>query len=222
MELLTLKNISKSYGKKKKVKALQGFDLSLQKGEMVAIMGRSGSGKSTVLNILSGIDALETGDYFFQEKDMRKVTGDKMTIFRRDHLGFVLQHFALIPNYTIYDNIAFSLRLRHEPKKRIKEKVIAIAKQLEIEKHLSKYPHALSGGEAQRVAIARAVVHNPEVILADEPTGALDEETGKKIMDIFKQLHNQGNTLVIVTHDPNVAAMCQRTVRIKDGKNIGK
>lgn len=220
MKLITLKNVSKSYGKKKKVMALQGFDFSLQKGEMVAIMGKSGSGKSTVLNILSGIDSLEKGEYFFQENDMRKVTGDKMTIFRRDHIGFVLQHFALIPNYTIYDNIAFSLRLRHESKQMIQEKVNAIAKQLGIVKHLFKYPSALSGGEAQRVAIARAVVHNPELILADEPTGALDEETGLKIMDIFRQLNKQGNTLVIVTHDPNVATMCGRTVQIKDGKNI--
>lgn len=220
MKLITLKNVSKSYGKKKKVMALQGFDFSLQKGEMVAIMGKSGSGKSTVLNILSGIDSLEKGEYFFKENDMRKVTGDKMTIFRRDHIGFVLQHFALIPNYTIYDNIAFSLRLRHESKQMIQEKVNAIAKQLGIVKHLFKYPSALSGGEAQRVAIARAVVHNPELILADEPTGALDEETGLKIMDIFRQLNKQGNTLVIVTHDPNVATMCGRTVQIKDGKNI--
>lgn len=220
MELISLKNVSKSYGGKKKVFALQEFNFSVQKGEMVAIMGKSGSGKSTVLNILSGIDSLEKGEYFFQETDMRKMVNDKMTIFRRDHIGFVLQHFALIPNYTIYDNIAFSLRLRHEPKRLIEEKVESIAKQLEIAKHLSKYPRELSGGEAQRTAIARAVVHNPELILADEPTGALDEETGLKIMEIFKQLNKQGKTLIIVTHDPNVAEMCARTVRIKDGKNI--
>ena len=220
MELISLKNVSKSYGRKKKVFALQEFNLSVQKGEMAAIMGKSGSGKSTVLNILSGIDSLEKGEYFFQETDMRKLVNDKMTIFRRDHIGFVLQHFALIPNYTIYDNIAFSLRLRHEPKQMIEEKVKSIAKQLEIVKHLSKYPRELSGGEAQRTAIARAVVHNPELILADEPTGALDEETGLKIMEIFKQLNKQGKTLIIVTHDPNVAEMCGRTVRIKDGKNI--
>lgn len=220
MELITLKNISKSYGEKTKVAALKGFDFSLQKGEMVAIMGKSGSGKSTVLNILSGIDSLEGGEYFFQGNDMRKVTGDKMTIFRRDHMGFVLQHFALIPGYTIYDNIAFSLRLRHEPKKVIQEKVNELAKELEIQKHLSKYPSELSGGEAQRAAIARAVIHKPELILADEPTGALDEETGLKIMEVFQKLHKQGNTLVIVTHDSNIAELCQRTVRIKDGRNV--
>ncbi len=220
MELITLKNVSKSYGGKKKILALNKFNFFVHKGEMVAIMGKSGSGKSTVLNILSGIDSLEQGEYFFQETDMRELVKDKMTIFRRDHIGFVLQHFALIPNYTVFDNIAFSLRLRHEPKQMIGEKVKNIAEQLEIAKHLSRYPRELSGGEAQRTAIARAVVHNPELILADEPTGALDEETGLKIMEIFKQLNEQGKTLIIVTHDPNVAEICGRTVRIKDGKNI--
>ncbi len=220
MELLELKGISKSYGTKRKVIALKKFDFSLEKGEMVAIMGKSGSGKSTVLNILSGIDSLEKGEYLFQGESMEKVRGDKMTVFRRDHIGFVLQHFALIPNYTIFDNIAFPLRLKKEPKQEIKDKVIRIAKELEIEKHLMKYPNELSGGEAQRAAIARAVIHKPQLILADEPTGALDEETGIMIMDIFKKLHRQGNTLIIVTHDPNVAAMCERTVQIRDGKNI--
>ena len=220
MELLELKGISKSYGTKRKVIALKKFDFSLEKGEMVAIMGKSGSGKSTVLNILSGIDSLEKGEYLFQGESMEKVRGDKMTVFRRDHIGFVLQHFALVPNYTIFDNIAFPLRLKKEPKQEIKDKVFRIAEELEIEKHLMKYPNELSGGEAQRAAIARAVIHKPQLILADEPTGALDEETGIMIMDIFKKLHRQGNTLIIVTHDPNVAAMCERTVQIRDGKNI--
>lgn len=220
MELLKLQGISKSYGTRKKVNAIKKFDFTIEKGEMVSIMGKSGSGKSTVLNIISGIDSLEKGEYFFQGEDMKKVKGDKMTIFRRNHIGFVLQHFALIPNYTIYDNIAFSLRLNRVSKKEIREKVTAIAKELGIEKHLAKYPSELSGGEAQRAAIARAVIHNPELILADEPTGALDEETGIKIMDIFKRLHRQGNTLIIVTHDSNIASMCERTVRIKDGRNI--
>ncbi|MBQ4058146.1 MAG: ABC transporter ATP-binding protein [Lachnospiraceae bacterium] len=220
MELITLKNISKSYGDRKKVKALQGFNFFLSKGEMVAIMGKSGSGKSTVLNVLSGIDILDDGEYFFQGKDMKLVTNDEMTLFRREHIGFVLQHFALIPDYTIYDNIAFSLLLQHESKQKIRERVFAIAKELEIEEILFKYPDEVSGGEAQRTAIARAIIHNPQLILADEPTGALDEETGFRIMNILKKLHEKGHTIVIVTHDSNVAAMCERTVWIKDGKNI--
>ena len=220
MELIALKNIAKQYGEKRKITALYQFDLSVQKGDMVAIMGRSGSGKSTVLNLLAGIDALEIGEYWFQGKDMTKLSQNQMTVFRRDHIGFVLQHFALIPNYTIFDNIAFPLRLRKESGRVIREKVREIAEELGIETLLQKYPNELSGGEAQRAAIARAVIHQPELILADEPTGALDEENGCKIMKIFQKLHEKGNTIILVTHDENVAAMCERTIRIRDGRKV--
>ena len=153
---------------------------------------------------------------------MSKISGDKITLFRRDNLGFVLQHFALIEDYTIYDNISLPLRLKKESKSEIRKRVIKIAKDLDIDRHLNKYPKELSGGEAQRVAIARAIINNPKLILADEPTGALDEENGERIMEIFKKLHKKGNTLIIVTHDPIVAKMCQRTVRIKDGVNLNE
>lgn len=222
MELLSLKNISKTYGKNRKVFALKDFNLQVANGEMVAIMGKSGSGKSTVLNIISGIDRLEKGSYIFNGIDMSKISGDKITLFRRDNLGFVLQHFALIEDYTIYDNISLPLRLKKESKSEIRKRVIKIAKDLDIDRHLNKYPKELSGGEAQRVAIARAIINNPKLILADEPTGALDEENGERIMEIFKKLHKKGNTLIIVTHDPIVAKMCQRTVRIKDGVNLNE
>lgn len=222
MELLSLKNISKTYGKNQKVFALKDFNLQVANGEMVAIMGKSGSGKSTVLNIISGIDRLEKGSYIFNGIDMSKISGDKITLFRRDNLGFVLQHFALIEDYTIYDNISLPLRLKKESKSEIRKRVIKIAKDLDIDRHLNKYPKELSGGEAQRVAIARAIINNPKLILADEPTGALDEENGERIMEIFKKLHKKGNTLIIVTHDPIVAKMCQRTVRIKDGVNLNE
>lgn len=220
LELLRLEQIKKTYGTKQKTKALSGFDLKVDSGEMIAVMGKSGSGKSTVLNIISGIDRLEGGKYLFEGKDMSAVTGDKLTVFRRENMGFVLQHFALIESSTIYDNIALPLRLKRVPRQKIKEQVSNISRELGIEKHLNKYPRELSGGEAQRAAIARAVINQPKLILADEPTGALDEETGKKIMEVFRQLHKKGNTLMIVTHDPNIAAMCERTVRIKDGKNF--
>lgn len=219
MELLKLQHIRKSYGTKEKTCALQDFNLTVMAGEMVAIMGKSGSGKSTVLNLLSGIDTLESGSYFFQGTDMSTMTGDQMTLFRRDHIGFVLQHFALIETETIFDNIALPLRLKRAKKSSIKEQIDNIAREFEICQCLSKYPKEISGGEAQRAAIARAVITHPELILADEPTGALDEETSRKIMGVFKFLHQQGNTLIIVTHDPNVAAQCQRTVIIKDGKD---
>ena len=218
MSLLCLENITKSYDKKTLV--LKKFNLSVDSGEMVAIMGKSGSGKSTVLNIISGIESADDGRYIFQGNDMLKLSGDKMTVFRRENIGFVLQHFALIENNTVFKNIALPLYLKHEPKKVIKEKVAAIAKELEIEEKLDKIPKQLSGGEAQRAAIARAIINQPSLILADEPTGALDENTGLKIMQIFRKLNKKGHTFIIVTHDPGIAAMCDRTIKIKDGKNI--
>ena len=218
--MIEMKNISKSYGTKKKIKALTKFSCSVKQGELVALMGKSGSGKSTVLNIMSGIDRLESGEYYFMDEDMSRKKGDDMTIFRRDYMGFVMQHFALIPGYTIFHNIALPLRLRKEPKKTIRDKVTQIARELDIEEQLNKYPSELSDGEAQRAAIARAVIHRPKIILADEPTGALDEAAGIKIMEVFKELHRQGNTIIIVTHDRNIAGMCERTIYIRDGRNV--
>ena len=211
MPLLSLENITKSYDKKTLV--LKKFNLSVDSGEIVAIIGKSGSGKSTVLNIIAGIDSADGGRYTFQGNDMLELSGDKMTVFRRENIGFVLQHFALIENNTVFKNIALPLYLKHEPKKVIKEKVVAIAEELEIEEKLGKIPKQLSGGEAQRVAIARAIINQPSLILADEPTGALDENTGLKIMQIFQKLNKKGHTFIIVTHDPSIAAMCDRTIK---------
>lgn len=218
MSLLSLENITKSYDKKSIV--LNEFNLSVNTGEMVAIMGKSGSGKSTVLNIISGIESADSGRYIFKGNDMAKVSGDKMTVFRRENIGFVLQHFALIENNSVFKNIALPLYLKHESKNVIKGKVLELAKDLEIENKLDKKPKQLSGGEAQRVAIARAIINQPSLILADEPTGALDENTGLKIMQIFRKLHQKGHTFIIVTHDSSVAEMCDRTIKIKDGKNV--
>lgn len=218
MSLLSLENITKSYDKKSIV--LNEFNLSVNTGEMVAIMGKSGSGKSTVLNIISGIESADSGRYIFKGNDMSKVSGDKMTVFRRENIGFVLQHFALIENNSVFKNIALPLYLKHESKNVIKGKVLELAKDLEIENKLDKKPKQLSGGEAQRVAIARAIINQPSLVLADEPTGALDENTGLKIMQIFRKLHQKGHTFIIVTHDSSVAEMCDRTIKIKDGKNV--
>ncbi len=219
MELIKLQNLTKTYGTGKKVRALNGFDLTVENNEMLAIMGRSGSGKSTVLNIIAGIDRMEGGRYYFENTDMSSLGGDGMTRFRRENIGVVFQHFALIDDYTVYKNIAMPLQLSKCGKADTDRKVRETAEKLGITKLLSKYPKELSGGEAQRAAIARAIIAEPKVILADEPTGALDEENGKKIMNVFHELHRKGNTLIIVTHDPAVAAQCDRTVRIKDGRN---
>ncbi|MBR4724510.1 MAG: ABC transporter ATP-binding protein [Lachnospiraceae bacterium] len=221
MELLRLQKITKTYGTKKKVRALNGFDLTVNKNEMLAIMGRSGSGKSTVLNIIAGIDRLEGGKYYFENTDMSTMTGDRMTRFRRDKIGVVFQHFALIDEYTVYNNIALPLKLSKCPDAKADSMIREAAGKLGITSLLSKNPRELSGGEAQRAAIARAIITEPKVILADEPTGALDEENGKKIMNVFHELHKKGNTLIIVTHDPSVAAQCSRTICIKDGKVCG-
>ena len=213
MELIRMQHITKTYSKQK-ITALCDFDLTVEEGEMVAVMGRSGSGKSTVVNLIAGIDRLESGKYYFAGRDMSGLSGDQFTVFRRENIGVVLQHFALIDDYTVFQNIALPLKLRRCSKAEIRQKVNAIAKELEISALLQKYPRELSGGEAQRTAIARAVITEPKLILADEPTGALDEETGRKIMEVFRGLHEKGNTLLIVTHDADVAQMCDRTVKI--------
>ena len=220
MELLSLKNISKYYGKKQQIKALDGFSAIVQEKEMLALMGKSGSGKSTILNIISGIDLTDSGNYVFEKEDIIRKKGDAMTLFRRKNIGIVMQHFALVEDMDCFENIALPLRLEKVNKREIYNRVGEVANKLGIADKLKKLPRELSGGEAQRVAIARAIINKPKLILADEPTGALDEENSLKIMEIFKQLNDEGITLIVVTHDPEVAAKCRRTIWIKDGKNV--
>jgi putative ABC transport system ATP-binding protein len=221
--IISLKGICKTYGKGDGlVTALNPINLDIQKGEMVAIMGKSGSGKSTLLNLLAGLDVPDSGEYIYNGKEINTKNQNKMAKFRRNDVGFVVQHFALIDEYSVQQNIALPLRYGKlkgvSTKKRVKE----IAERLEISEKLKKYPSQLSGGQAQRVAIARAIVHKPSLLLADEPTGALDEETGKSIMNLFKEINKEGTTVIVVTHDANVASFCQRTIRLHDGNIIAK
>ncbi|MHB8061678.1 MAG: ABC transporter ATP-binding protein [Ruminiclostridium sp.] len=222
MELINLTDIDKSYGTNQKVLALKKLTLSIGEGELVAVMGKSGSGKSTMLNILAGIDRFDSGNYFFEGRDMSVVKGDELTTFRRKNIGFVVQHFALIEDYTVYDNISLILRYEKVTKREIEKRITNIVAELDIQDKLQKYPRELSGGQAQRVAIARAIINKPRLLLADEPTGALDEETGNDIMELFKELNQQGMTIIIVTHDLKVASMCNQIIQIKDGKFVNK
>ena len=221
--LISLRGICKTYGKGDGlVTALRPIDLDIKKGEMLAIMGKSGSGKSTLLNLLAGLDTPDDGEYIYNGETINTKNQNKMAKFRRNDVGFVVQHFALIDEYNVSQNIALPLRYGKlkgvSTKKRIKE----IAERLEIGEKLKKYPSQLSGGQAQRVAIARAIAHKPSILLADEPTGALDEETGKSIMNLFKEINKEGTTVVVVTHDANVASYCQRTIRLHDGAIVGE
>ena len=221
--IISLRGICKTYGKGDGlVTALNPIDLDIQKGEMVAIMGKSGSGKSTLLNLLAGLDVPDSGEYIYNGKEINTKNQNRMAKFRRNDVGFVVQHFALIDEYSVQQNIALPLRYGKlkgvSTKKRVKE----IAERLEISEKLRKYPSQLSGGQAQRVAIARAIAHKPSLLLADEPTGALDEETGKSIMNLFKDINKEGTTVIVVTHDANVASFCQRTIRLHDGEIVGE
>lgn len=174
MELLSLKNISKYYGKKQQIKALDGFSAIVQEKEMLALMGKSGSGKSTILNIISGIDLTDSGNYVFEKEDITRKKGDAMTLFRRKNIGIVMQHFALVEDMDCFENIALPLRLEKVNKREIYNRVGEVANKLGIADKLKKLPRELSGGEAQRVAIARAIINKPKLILADEPTGAVE------------------------------------------------
>ena len=219
--IITLKGICKTYGKGDGlVTALRPIDLEIKKGEMLAIMGKSGSGKSTLLNLLAGLDTPDSGEFIYNGSPINTKNQNKMAKFRRNDVGFVVQHFALIDEYSVQQNIGLPLRYGKlkgtSTKKRIKE----IAERLEISEKLRKYPSQLSGGQAQRVAIARAIAHKPSILLADEPTGALDEETGKSIMNLFREINKEGTTVIVVTHDANVASFCQRTIRLHDGNII--
>lgn len=217
--MIEVRNITKSFGKKEaRVEALRGVDFSVQEGEMVAVMGKSGSGKSTLLNVLGGMMSVDSGEYLYDGRPVNFRSQKELTNFRRNEIGFVVQYFALVEDLNIFQNVALPLKYQGITKKKIKEMVCATLEELGIGDKAKAYPGELSGGQQQRAAIARAVVKQPRVILADEPTGALDEATGEGVQEIFRQLNREGKTIIIVTHDAKVAQNCQRIVYMKDGK----
>lgn len=216
MELVKLVDVSKTYGENDaKVEALKNVSLTIDEGELVAIVGSSGSGKSTLLNIIGCIDRPTEGQYFISEVNTKQCKERELAKYRNKFLGFILQYFGLVNSYTVYENV--ELPLVYSKSKNKKKKIIDILKKLGIEDKVNKLPSELSGGQNQRVAIARALVNNPKIILADEPTGALDKRTSQQVMDILLKLNEEGKTIIIVTHDENIAKQCSRTIIIEDG-----
>lgn len=218
MKKIVLKNVAKTYGKgEAAIRALVDVSLEIESGEMVAVMGRSGSGKSTLLNILGGLTPMDKGTYYFDGEKIDFTSQNKLSQFRRRHIGFIVQHYALINDRTVFENVSLPLRYIKLSHDEIHEKVSKVLKELDIYDKKDRYPSELSGGQCQRTAIARAIVNNADVLLADEPTGALDEKTEASIMELFLKLNKMGKTIIIVTHDSNISKLCNRTISIKDG-----
>lgn len=219
--MIELKNVIKTYGNgEAKVHALNNINIKIERGEFIAIVGPSDSGKSTLLNILGGIDTLSSGTYYLNSKEISSLSSKNMAHLRNDEFGFILQYFGLINDYTVYENVALPLKYSKKKIKNKKELVREMLRKLSIENKENSYPTELSGGQCQRVAIARALINNPNIILADEPTGALDKKTGIQIMEILKQLNEEGKTVIIVSHDENIYSKCNRIIRIEDGNII--
>lgn len=201
-------------------RALNGVTLQVQQGEFVAIMGPSGCGKSTLLNVLGLLDNPTEGKYWFKGIDVAEFTEDKRTSLRKGTIGFVFQSFNLIDDLTVYENIELPLLYMGIPKQERQKSVNAIMDRLDIVHRAKYFPQQLSGGQQQRVAVARAVVTNPELILADEPTGNLDSKNGLEVMELLRQLNLEGTTIIIVTHSQRDAAYANRVINLFDGKII--
>ena len=218
--VLEVKNIEKYYGNKSNLtKAIKNISFNVTKGEFVGIMGASGSGKTTLLNCISTIDRVTSGKILINNQDITKLKGNNLNKFRREKLGFIFQEFNLLDTLTAYENIALALTIQKVKPKEIDERVKEVAKKLNITDILDKYPYQISGGQKQRVACARAIVTSPEIILADEPTGALDSKSARQLLETFEHLNkNLGATILMVTHDAFTASYADRIIFIKDGK----
>ena len=218
--ILKIKNVEKYYGNKSSLtKAIDNLSFEVSKGEFVAIMGASGSGKTTLLNCISTIDKVTSGNIYVDGEDITNLKGNKLNEFRREKLGFVFQDFNLLDTLTGYENISLALSIIGVKEKEQKERINDIAEKLGIIKILNKYPYQMSGGEKQRIASARAIVTNPKIILADEPTGALDSKSSRALLESFSYLNNElESTILMVTHDAFTASYASRVIFIKDGK----
>ncbi|WP_419743237.1 ABC transporter ATP-binding protein [Paraclostridium dentum] len=218
--ILEVKNIEKYYGNKDTInKAIDNISFSVSEGEFIGIMGPSGSGKTTLLNCISTIDNVSSGSVIINDQDITKLKTRKLDKFRQTELGFIFQDFNLLDTLTAYENIALALTIKGEKTSNIDSKVKEVAKYLEINNILDKYPYQISGGQKQRVASARAIVTNPSLVLADEPTGALDSKAARLLLERFEKLNQEFNTTILmVTHDAFTASYANRILFIKDGE----
>lgn len=221
MILLDVKNVRKVYTTRfggNQVEALKDVNFSVEQGEYVAIMGESGSGKSTLLNILAALDKPTEGKVFLKEKDLSKVKEKEMAAFRRNNLGFVFQDFNLLDTFSLKDNIFLPLVLSGTSHKEMERRLLTLADKLGIKNLLEKYPYEVSGGQKQRAAVARAVITQPQLLLADEPTGALDSKAAKELLKLFTSLNQDGQTILMVTYSVKAASTAGRVLFIKDGR----
>ncbi|OUP51348.1 ABC transporter ATP-binding protein [Lachnoclostridium sp. An181] len=216
--MISLIDVKKTYTKNQmSTDVLKGINLTINQGDIVCIMGVSGSGKSTLLNIISGLLPLTSGEYYYKDKKLNTNNYNEMEQFRHNNIGIILQEFALIEDFSVYENIALPLRYQKNSSKFINNRTSTMIKKLGLEGKENYYPDELSGGQQQRVAIARALTKEPELIIADEPTGCLDEHNTHILLDIFKELNQQGITIIIATHDKVLSSICNKIFYLKNG-----
>ena len=218
LEVQNIKKIYRSRFGKNELEALKSINFTVEAGEYIAIMGESGSGKTTLLNILALLDRPTSGKVILMGKDLQEIKDSEMAKFRRENLGFVFQDFNLLDNFTVKENILLPLVLSDEKISIMEEKLLKIAKKLNVSDLLNKYPYEISGGQKQRTAIARALISEPKILLADEPTGALDSNSTRELLKVFKDLNQDGETILMVTHSIVAASEAKRVLFIKDGE----
>ena len=217
--LIELKNIYKIYHMgDEEVRASDGVSLSIDRGEFVAIVGKSGSGKSTLMNIIGALDVPTEGEYILGGEDVSEMSDDQLAQIRNKMIGFIFQQYNLLPKLNLLENVELPLLYAGVPVQERKERALKSLAKVGLEEKWKNLPNQLSGGQQQRVSIARALAGDPSLILADEPTGALDSKTSRSVLDFLKQLNDEGNTIVMITHDSSIALEAKRVVRIKDGK----